>query len=187
MKKEELKEWLRRHLSDEGEILTEISNMMKSGELSKDDQKELAEYAIELAREMVGKYPGYSEAIDSISVGSFAAIATAVKGEKTEKFNPTNEQIESLLNIGLRMVDVTKQEGIPTGDAIAGFMLIPIKNSEWQRIKRSKWEGSYIPLVVYRSGNAAILVPYGEEMRWQAHLADKLSEILGLNVKAIED
>ena len=105
-----------------------------------------------------------------------------------ENFEPTIGQVGSLLNIGLRIVDVSKQENSPAGDAIAGFMLIPTKNGiTWREIIKTEWEGSYIPFIVYRSGSAAILVPYGEEKWWQLNLADKLSLIFNLDVKALGD
>ena len=110
------------------------------------------------------------------------------------EFTLSIEQTERILKLGLRPVDVSKQaRTVPYGNVIAGYLLIPVKNSSWHQIETT-WDGSYVPLLIYgkttwfnKTQHAAILIPYGEEDFWQRELADKLTEILGLNVKAQED
>lgn len=111
------------------------------------------------------------------------------------EFVLSTEQIERILKLGLRPVDVSKQaRTVPYGDVIAGYLLIPVKNSSWHQIETT-WEGSYVPLLIYgvthwfskAEKHAVILIPYGEEDFWQRELADKLTEILGLDVKALGD
>ena len=105
------------------------------------------------------------------------------------------EQTERILKLGLRPVDVSKQaRTVPYGNVIAGYLLIPVKNSSWQHQIETTWDGSYVPLLIYgkttwfnKTQHAAILIPYGEEDFWQRELADKLTEILGLSVRAQGD
>ena len=101
------------------------------------------------------------------------------------------KQIERILKLGLRPVDVSKT--YQTKEVASAYLLIPTKDSGWHQIQ-SEWDGSYIPLLIYKAHwynikeqNATILIPYGEREYWQHELADKLSEILELNVKALED
>jgi len=94
------------------------------------------------------------------------------------------EQIHQLLEIGLRPVGVPNEL---SGDIVAAYLLIPTRGSAWWQIDDPKWEGSYIPLIAYKRGNACILVNYGKEDLWQRELADKLTEILGINVTARGD
>ena len=101
------------------------------------------------------------------------------------------EQIERILKLGLRPVDVSKM--YRTKEVVSAYLLIPTKDSGWHLI-RTEWDGSYIPMLIYKAHwynikeqSAAILIPYGEREYWQRAVADKLSEILELNVKAMED
>ena len=117
------------------------------------------------------------------------------------------EQTERILKLGLRPVDVSKM--YQTKEVVSAYLLIPTKDSKWHQIQ-TEWDGSYIPLLIYkvhwynikgrllckeqnattftiRDQNSCVLIPYGEREYWQRELADKLSDILELNVKAMED
>lgn len=102
------------------------------------------------------------------------------------------EQIDALLEIGLRPIEIPYQ--FPKGDAIAGYMLIPTKYSKWWAVddsnngsSESTWEGSYIPLIIYKQNRACILVSYGKEELWQKALANPLADILNMAVVARGD
>ena len=95
------------------------------------------------------------------------------------EFNLSMEQVGRLLNMGVR---AEKAPFTPAGDTVAVYFLIPTRKGDWiRKIPDSKWEGSYIPLFVYRQGVASILVPYGMESTWQT-FADRLSKALGMKI-----
>jgi len=97
------------------------------------------------------------------------------------------KQSMMLLEIGLRPVMAPDEIA---GDMVGVFLLIPIRGSRWWDIDDPKWEGSYIPLIIYKGAGlinrACILVSHGKEDLWQRELADKLSYILGIAVTARE-
>ena len=95
--------------------------------------------------------------------------------------------IGGFLDIGLRPLDVTKTQEM-RGDMVAGLILIPTRNSEWRDFApESPWEGSCIPLIIYKSRRAAILVSYGYEKLWQTKLCPLIEPIIGMPVTARGD
>lgn len=91
--------------------------------------------------------------------------------------------VQEFLNIGLRPTKMP-----PEGEVSTLYFLCPTLKGEWIREKakkiNSKWDGSWIPLLIYQSGHAVILVPAGED--WQ-DLADKISTVIHKPVEARGD
>lgn len=100
-----------------------------------------------------------------------------------EAFSLSTEQIASFLEIGIRPVPASRE--YVRGDIAAVFMLVPTFKGEWIRQHareiKSTWEGSYIPLIVYKSGVAAILVDHKEVGLWE-DLRRRIEDILGIPV-----
>jgi hypothetical protein len=99
---------------------------------------------------------------------------------KTVVYRLTDEETIQLLKAGIRPLRVPVPKRYR--ENIAGaYALIPTARGEWIRQHAkdigSKWEGSLIPLIIYRNGEAAIIVPHGEEDKW-AELKQKLEEAL---------
>lgn len=91
-------------------------------------------------------------------------------------------QISEFLKIGIRPLKMKEK---PQGDAVAYYLLIPTrKGKKWRNLDR-EWEGSYIPLIIYKSGKGAILVCNAE--KWQKKFCPLVSEILDAEVQARGD
>jgi hypothetical protein len=99
------------------------------------------------------------------------------------EFSLSTKRIASFLEIGIRPIPAPKE--YIRGDIIAAFMLIPTFKGEWIRQHareiKSTWEGSCIPLIVYRSRTAAILVDHKEVGLWE-DLRRRIEGILGIPV-----
>lgn len=100
----------------------------------------------------------------------------------------SDTQIAGFLRIGIRPISVP--EKFVTGDILGGFVLIPTFKGEWvrQHAKQinSTWEGSYIPLIIYRNKTATILVDYKEVALWE-ELRGKIEAILEIPVNVRGD
>ena len=97
-----------------------------------------------------------------------------------EEFDLTNDGIEAFLRLGIRPVRSSEPN---RGDMVAAFFLIPTKTFKFDELAEGEWEGSYIPLIVYRTARAAILVPHGEEKKW-LRLASHIGTILKMETEA---
>jgi len=104
------------------------------------------------------------------------------------EYKLSDQQIAKFLEIGLRPVEASEKE--ITGDIIAAYLLIPTFKGEWirQHAKeiKSTWEGSYIPLIIYKGMTACMLVDYKEVTLWDG-LRLKINEILQMPIEAIGD
>jgi hypothetical protein len=101
----------------------------------------------------------------------------------------SSEQIGNLVKIGVRAVE--NPEKYVKGDLVATYSLVPMSpRGDWIREHareiKSSWEGSFIPLLMYRSGVADILVDHQEVQRWN-NLIEKLEAALGIKVIARGD
>lgn len=91
-------------------------------------------------------------------------------------------QISEFLKIGIRPLKMGEE---PWGNVVAYYALIPTrKGKKWRKLDR-EWEGSYIPLIIYKGGKGAILV--GNAEKWQKKFCPLISEILGAEVQARRD
>jgi hypothetical protein len=102
---------------------------------------------------------------------------------KKKGFCLSGGQIASFLKAGIRPEPVP--ESYIRGDMIGGFMLIPTMEGDWirQHARRigSNWDGSFIPLIIYRDKTAAILVAHAETHLWE-DLKKKVEDALGMPV-----
>lgn len=94
------------------------------------------------------------------------------------------EKVAEFLEIGLRPLSLPKELCI--GDIKEGYALIPTYKGEWIREglkqKGTKWEGSYIPLIIYKSNRAAILIPHDEREIWK-NVRDEIQKVLEIPVE----
>jgi hypothetical protein len=92
-----------------------------------------------------------------------------------------------LLEQGIRAIE-SKEEN--KGDVLTVFYLIPTLKGDWIREHakkiRSSWEGSYIPLIIYKNETGVILVDYKEVDQWST-LTLALQEIFHIPIRARGD
>ena len=104
--------------------------------------------------------------------------------EQNKRRELNSVEIGQLLRIGLRPIEVTEEL---RGDLVGGCLLIPTKDGDkWRNIPDPGWEGSDIPLLIYKDNSGCILVSHGAEEMWK-ELADKLSEIFQMPVRVRGD
>jgi hypothetical protein len=101
---------------------------------------------------------------------------------RIDDFDLSTERIGKFLHLGIRPVQFHEK----TGDVVASFLLIPTKKFKFEELYESEWEGSYVPLIIYRTANAAILVPHGEEKKWK-RLAEHIGTIILMETQVIGD
>lgn len=104
------------------------------------------------------------------------------------KYKLSIDQIAKFIEIGIRPAEVPERE--IKGDVDIAYLLVPTFKGDWirQHAKsiNSTWEGSYIPLIIYKSGEAVILVDYKEVNLWET-LRLKIQDALGLPVSVRGD
>jgi len=95
------------------------------------------------------------------------------------------KRIPNLIEIGIRAVKLCYHKN---SKIYAVYALIPTKWCHWllDLAYRSEWEGSYIPLIIYKSGVVVVLAPAGEEEKWEK-VRRKISECLSIEVKLAGD
>ena len=101
---------------------------------------------------------------------------------RIDSFSLTSERIGKFLELGIRPVAYHER----SRDLVASFLLIPTKTFKFEELMDSDWEGSYIPLLVYRTAKAAILVPHGHEKEWK-RFADHVGAIILMETEARGD
>ena len=103
---------------------------------------------------------------------------------RIEDFDLSPERVAEFLELGIRPYKTKEPR---SGDMAASFLLIPTKKFKFKDLMEgTDWEGSYVPLIVYRSARAAILVPAGDEKRW-LRLANHVSRITKLETLVTGD
>lgn len=102
---------------------------------------------------------------------------------RISEFDLSSERVGQFLELGIRPVAMKDRI---QGDMVAWFMLIPTKAFRFDELFEGEWDGSYIPMIVYRTARAAILVPHGEEKKW-LRLANHISAITKLETEVRGD
>jgi len=106
------------------------------------------------------------------------------------KYQLSLNQIAKVLEIGIRLIQHMAPKKDIKGDMLAAFYLVPTFQGEWirQHAKeiKSSWDGSYIPLIIYKNKTAVILVSHNEVYQWKV-LTSKLSEALKMPVSTRGD
>jgi len=92
------------------------------------------------------------------------------------------DKVKDLLEIGVRPITLP----INIGDIKEAYALVPTYKGDWirdyLRIRKTEWEGSYIPLLIYKNGTGAVLVPAGEKKIWEP-IVNKLEEVLEIKIE----
>lgn len=119
------------------------------------------------------------------------------------KYTLTSDQIAKFLAIGVRPMEAPKQE--IKKDIAGAYFLVPTFKGEWirenARKTNSQWEGSYIPLIIYKQKRAAILVPHQDlvaysydslnvgirKVAYWYDLRVKIEEVLKIPVSIVAD
>lgn len=102
---------------------------------------------------------------------------------RIDDFELSTEHIGKLLDLGIRPIKTREPK---SGDMVASFFLIPTKHFKFNELLKGNWDGSYIPLIVYRTAQAAILVPAGDEKDW-LRLANHIAAIIKMDTEVRPD
>ena len=99
------------------------------------------------------------------------------------------KRLPALIAIGIRVIKMHYDK--PENSKIhAVYALIPTKRAEWFRsiAEKSAWEGSYVPLIIYKSGTLSILVPRSEvDKEYWEMLARKIIDTIEYPVTIMGD